>query len=285
MIADVGRDAGALTATSAQLVKDVQVVVGDARAVLYNVRSGQGSIGQLLTDRTLYDQMTNIGSEAEQTVRNLRETTDRARAAVDGFSAPNGTAQQIAQTLQNTLAAVQEVTSDLADGTEALKRNFLFRGFFRERGFFNLDAVSIQAYQAGVLESNNRTALRIWLDAEMLFERDPDGTQRLTIDGRRRLNSAMADPVRYPRDSPLVIEGYADAGEGEAPYLVSVDRARVVREYLLGRFRRQATLTDIMPLSESAPGSPRGDGRWSGVALALFVSNEALAQSGSTASR
>ena len=285
VIADVGRDAGALTDTSARLVEDVQGMVADARAVVNDVRSGQGSIGQLLTDRTLYDRMTNIGREAEQTVRNLRETTDRAKAAVEGFSAPNGTAQQIAQTLRNTLAAVQEVTSDLADGTEALKRNFLFRGFFRQRGFFDLDAVSIQAYQAGVLEGNNRTALRIWIDAEMLFERDADGAERLTADGRQRLDSAMADLVRYPRDSPLVVEGYADASEGEAPYLVSVDRAQVVREYLLGRFRRQATLTDIMPLSESAPGSPRGDDRWSGVALALFVNNDALGRFGLTAAQ
>jgi hypothetical protein len=73
--------------------------------------------------------------------------------------------------------------------------------------------------------------------------------------------------------------------EGEAPYLLSVDRAQTVRDYLLGRFRRQATLTDIMPLSDSAPGSPRGDGRWSGVALTLFVSNGALGQAGREATR
>ena len=276
VIADVGRDVGTLTATSARLVQDVQGTAADVRATVNDVRNGQGSIGQLLTDRTLYDRLTNIGREAEQTVRNLRETTDRVRAAVDGFTEPNGTAQQIAQTLRNTLTEVQEVTSDLADGTEALKRNFLFRGFFRQRGFFDLDTISSQAYQAGILEGRDRTALRIWIDANMLFARDPDGTEQLTVAGRRRLDSAMADLVRYPRDSPLIVEGYADASEGEAPYLISVDRAQIVRDYLLGRFRRQATLTDIMALSDSAPGSPRGDDRWSGVALALFVSNDAL---------
>ena len=276
VIANVGQDVGTLTATSASLVEDVQGTVAGARALVNDVRQGRGTIGQLLTDRALYDRLTNVGREAEQTMRNLRETTDRARAAVDGFSAPNGTAQQIAQTLRNTLAEVQEVTSDLAEGTEALKRNFLFRGFFRQRGFLDLDTISSQAYQSGILEGRDRTALRIWIDAIGLFARDPDGIEQLTVAGRRRLDSAMADLVRYPRDSPLVVEGYADASEGEAPYLVSVDRAQIVRDYLLGRFRRQATLTDIMPLSDSAPGSPRGDGRWSGVALALFVSNDAL---------
>ena len=276
VIEAVGRDAAALTATSARLVTDVQGAVADARGVVNDVRNGQGSIGQLLTDDTLYDRLTGIGSEAEQTVRNLRETTDRARIAVEGFTAPNGTSQQLTQTLRNTLAEVQEVTSDLAEGTEALKRNFLFRGFFRQRGFFDLDTISSQAYQSGILEGADRTALRIWVDAAVLFTRNPEGTEQLTDEGRRRLDSVMADFVRYPRDSPLIVEGYADASEGGAPYLVSVDRAQLVREYLLGRFRRQATLTDIMGLSESAPGSPRGDGRWSGIALALFVSNDAL---------
>jgi len=285
VITDVGRDAAALTATSARLVEDVQGAVADARGVVSDVRSGKGSIGRLLTDDTLYERLTGIGREAEQTVRNLRETTDRARAAVDGFTAPNGTSQQIAQTLRNTLTEVQEVTSDLADGTEALKRNFLFRGFFRQRGFFDLDSISSEAYQSGLLEGNDRTALRIWVDAAVLFTRNPDGTQQLTDEGRQRLDSVMADLVRYPRDSPLIVEGYAEASEGGAPYLLSVDRAQLVRTYLLRRFRRQATLTDIMGLSESAPGSPRGDDRWSGVALALFVRNDALGQSSGVATR
>jgi outer membrane protein OmpA-like peptidoglycan-associated protein len=101
--------------------------------------------------------------------------------------------------------------------------------------------------------------------------------EQLTAAGRRRLDSAMADLVRYPRDSPLVIEGYAQSRESEAPYLMSVDRAQVVRDYLIARFRRQTTLTGVMAMSQSAPGSPRGDGVWSGVALALFVRNDALA--------
>jgi phospholipid/cholesterol/gamma-HCH transport system substrate-binding protein len=285
VIADVGRNVDTLTAASAQFAEDMHGTVEDARGLVSDVRNGQGTIGRLLTDRALYDRMTNVGLEAEQTMRNIRETSEQARAAVEGFAAPDGTAQQIAQTLRNTLIEVQEVTSDLAEGTEALKRNFLFRGFFRQRGFFDLDSISREAYQSGILEGSDRTALRIWLEASGLFARDPDGTERLTDDGRGRLDSAMADLVRYPPDSPLVIEGYAGADDGDAPYLVSVDRAQLVRDYLLARFRRQATLTDVMPLSDAAPGSPRGDGRWSGVALALFVSNEALGRQPSGISR
>jgi phospholipid/cholesterol/gamma-HCH transport system substrate-binding protein len=280
VMADVGADVGRLTTASVQVMDTVQGAVTDTRVLVNNVKEGQGTVGQLLTDRTLYDQLTRIGREAEQTVRNLRETTAHARTAVEGFTSPTGTGQQITQTLRNTLAQIQEVTSDLAEGTEALKRNFLFRGFFRDRGFFDLDALSREAYQSGVLEGDERTALRIWIDASVLFERGPDGVERLTEAGRRRLDSAMADFARYPRDSPLVVEGYAEAREGEAAYLISDDRAQIVRDYLLARFRRQSTLTGVMPMSHVAPGSPRRDDRWSGVALALFVRNDALVTAG-----
>jgi phospholipid/cholesterol/gamma-HCH transport system substrate-binding protein len=280
VIADVGRDVGSITRTTAMVAADVQATLADARRLVNDVESGRGTIGRLFTDDDLYDRMVGIGREAEQTVRNLRETTEQTRAAVERFAAPGGTAQQIGQALRNTLVEVQEVTSDLAEGTEALKRNFLFRGFFRERGFFDLDAISREAYVAGVLEGDDRTALRIWIAAGGLFARGPVGSERLTEAGRRRLDSAMADLIRYPRDSPLVVEGYAESQDGEAAYLASADRALLVRDYLVTRFRRQLTLTDLMPMSSQAPGSPQGDGRWSGVALALFVRNEALGRAG-----
>ena len=277
VITSTGDEAGRLADTTRAVISNVNDVVTDARALVTGIRRGEGTIGQIVTDRQLYDRLAGMTREAETTMRTLREASERTRAAIEGFTAPTGTGQQITQTLRNTLVQVQEVTSDLAEGTEALKRNFLFRGFFRDRGFFDLDAVSREAYRGGTLEGNDRTALRIWIDANGLFERGPDGVEQLTAAGRRRIDSAMADFVRYPRDSPLVVEGYADVADGAAPYLVSDDRAQVVRDYLVSRFRRQTTLTGVMPMSNDAPGSPSGDGRWSGVALTLFVRNNALA--------
>jgi phospholipid/cholesterol/gamma-HCH transport system substrate-binding protein len=277
VIADVGRDVSTITGHSAKVAAALEGTLADARHLVNDVQAGRGTIGRLLTDDTFYERMVGIGREAEETVRNLRATTEQTRAGLERLTGRDGAAQQIAQQLRSTLAEIQEVTSDLADGTEALKRNFLFRGFFRDRGFFDLDAITRDAYVAGVLEGRDRTALRIWIAAEHLFAREPDGRERLTDAGRRRIDSAMADLIRYPRDSPLVVEGYAESQPGETAYLVSVDRAEAVRDYVLDRFRRPSTLTDIMPMSDQAPGSPRGDDRWAGVALTLFVRNAALA--------
>jgi phospholipid/cholesterol/gamma-HCH transport system substrate-binding protein len=280
VISNVGARVETLTAASAAVVQEAQSVLAEANAVVSNIREGRGTIGKLATDDALYERVVNASREVEQSMRNVREMTDRSRELVTSFAARDGTAQQVVLALRNVLTDVQEATSDLAEGTEALKRNFLFRGFFNDRGFFDLDSVSREAYQAGALEKD-RTAVRIWIDGGLLFVTDASGAERLSDVGRRRLDSAMADLVRYPRDTPLVVEGYGDLLSGGDPaYLQSVDRAQLVREYLLARFRRQATLTDIMPMGSVAVGSPSGDGRWSGVALALFVRNDVLSRTG-----
>jgi phospholipid/cholesterol/gamma-HCH transport system substrate-binding protein len=276
LVEDVGRNVDQLTITGNAAVRSAQAALNEATSLVADVRAGHGTLGRLVTDDSLYERMVAISDEVEQSMKNVREMTDRTRELVTSLAAKDGSVQQIAVLLRSALADVQESTADLAEGTEALKRNFLFRGFFRDRGFFDLDSVSRESYQAGALE-RERTALRIWIDADVLFESDPTSREeRLSDDGRRRLDSAMADLVRYPRDSPLVVEGYAESSGGQIPYLRSVDRAQLVRDYLLTRFRRQATLTDIMPMGENAVGSPGGDHRWSGVALALFVRNDVL---------
>jgi len=274
VIARAGDQIGELGAGGRRILGEAERSVGDMRAIIERARAGEGTVGRLLTDTSVYDRINAVTREAADSARAFREASESARTAVRGFVAPDGAGTQMTQTIRNTLAGIEEVTSDLAEGTEALKRNFLFRGFFRSRGFFDLDTISREAYQDGLLERDKRTAVRIWLDASMLFTRDAEGAERLTPNGRRRIDSAMAQLVQYPRDSPLIVEGYAQTSEQETAYLASEDRARVVRDYVLSRFRRQATLTNIMPLSNEAKGSPSGDERWEGVALALFVRND-----------
>jgi hypothetical protein len=79
-----------------------------------------------------------------------------------------------------TVLQAREATSDLADNMEALKRSFFFRGFFNDRGYFDLDAISPADYRSGVLENGKRKAMRIWLNREVLFEPGPEGGELLS---------------------------------------------------------------------------------------------------------
>ena len=112
--------------------------------------------------------------------------------------------------------------------------------------------------------------LRVWVSSAVIFEKDATGREKLTDDGRRRLDSAMGAFVKYPRDTPLVVEGYAEGITAEERFLASRARAQLVRDYLQGKYGLDGGYVGIMPLGNEAPGNPEND-HWDGVALAMFV--------------
>jgi phospholipid/cholesterol/gamma-HCH transport system substrate-binding protein len=160
--------------------------------------------------------------------------------------------------------------ADLAENTEALKHSFFFRGFFNRRGYFDLDDVSVQQYRQGALETKDRRVLRIWVGSNMLFEQDVNGRERLSDDGKARLDSAMAEFVKYPRTSPLVVEGYAREATADVRFLIGRTRSQLVRDYLIGKFGLDPNYVATMSMGSEARESPEGD-TWDGAALALFV--------------
>jgi hypothetical protein len=158
----------------------------------------------------------------------------------------------------------------MAETTEALKHNFLVRGFFTRRGYFDLADVSVDAYRQGALENKERRALRLWIRAELLFERNAQGAERLSDQGRSRLDSAMSQFVRYPRTSPIVVEGYAQKPTADERFLLSRSRGQLVRDYILSRYGLDQTTIAVMPMGSEAADSPSGD-TWDGVAVAMFI--------------
>jgi phospholipid/cholesterol/gamma-HCH transport system substrate-binding protein len=263
LIKDTGNEIRAITSSGQKVANDIQVVMA-------RIRRGEGSIGKLVTDDEFYNRAKSIAGEAERAMTDIREAARSAREAVADFRGDEGPMRGVVGDLQQSLASAREVLTDLADTTEALKRNFFFRGFFNQRGFFDLDDISVDEYRQGALETANRRVQRIWAHADVLFVSGPDGEERLTDDGRSRLDSAMAAYLRYPRTTPIVVEGYAGAGTYDAQFRLSRRRAQLVRDYIVGRFGLQPQFVAVMPLGAEAPGSP-SNGRWEGVAIAAFV--------------
>jgi phospholipid/cholesterol/gamma-HCH transport system substrate-binding protein len=206
---------------------------------------------------------------------NVRELSAEAKGAIADFRSPDGPTNGLMTDMRMTLAQAREATADLADNMEAMKRNFLLRGYFNKRGYFDLDSISPADYRKGLLENGKRKAMRIWLASNVLFETRPDGSEVLTADGRGRIDSAMATYLRYLPTNPLVVEGYATQGVVGERYQRSRSRAVAVREYVVSQYRLTQQSTGSIALAEDAQGSPSKDG-WDGVALTLFLDREQL---------
>jgi phospholipid/cholesterol/gamma-HCH transport system substrate-binding protein len=276
LLADVKPDIEAIAHNGAR-------VSADAQLVMQSVREGRGTIGKLINDDTLYQQVKDITTQAKTVMGNVQDVTTEARRAIADFRSDDGPAQGLLGDMRVTVTQAREATADFADNMEALKHNFLLRGFFNSRGYFDLDAISPADYRSGVLENGKRKAMRIWLSSAVLFEAGPEGQDVLTDGGRTRLDSAMSTFLQYIPANPIVVEGYAMEGTTDERFRRARQRAGIVREYVLGRYGLQPQNTGYIALGNDAQGSP-ADGRWEGIALTLFLDRESL-QFGDQASR
>jgi hypothetical protein len=262
LLDDVGGDAKAILASGKKVSADIQVIIA-------GLREGRGTAGKVLTDDALYLSAKKMAAEAEETMANVREASQQAKNALANLRGENGPVKGLTADLQQTLSSARDVMADMADTTEALKRNFLVRGFFNRRGYFDLEEVSVDAYRQGVLENKERRAVRLWIRADLLFERTEKG-ERLSDGGRDRIDSAMSQFVRYPKTSPFVVEGYAQQPTEDQRFLLSRSRGQLVRDYIVSRYGIDQKVIAVMPMGSRAVNSPSGDS-WDGVALAMFI--------------
>jgi len=268
LLEDIRPDLTAMARTGTRLAADTQQIVA-------SIREGKGTIGKLINDDALYQQARKIAEETTAVMANVRDVSAEARRAISDFRSQDGPAQGLLGDVRVTVGEAREAIGDLADNMEALKRNFLVRGFFNKRGYFDLDAISPAEYRSGVLENGRRKAMRTWLSSRVLFEMLPDGTEILSPDGKARLDSAMASYLEYVPSNPIVVEGYSTGGILTEQFQQARHRAGTVREYLLGKYALAPQATGSLALGADAQGSP-DDGRWDGVAIALFLDRTEL---------
>jgi phospholipid/cholesterol/gamma-HCH transport system substrate-binding protein len=159
-------------------------------------------------------------------------------------------------------------TANLADDTEALKHEFFFRGFFKKRGFYDLEQLSSADYLKAC-QRQNACGSRAWLDAANLFAAGSNGTVELDEAGRQAIDSAVAPEVDSLPDHLVIVEGYSSTGTPDQQFVTSRKRADLVREYLQMHFHLIHSDVGIVPLRDKPPHCAGRD-TWNGVAIVLF---------------
>jgi len=250
----------------------------DLAAMSADLRAGRGTLGKLLTDDELYTRVTRIASNTESLTTDAKGLVADARTAINQLNGPNGPVAGLSENVGRTLDDARVAMSGLAENMDALRHNFLVRGFFESRGYFDLAQITPAEYRGGALTDAGWSPVRVWLEADRLFEtgsatEDPT----LSADGRRRLDSALAPYLDRLSASVLMIEGFTPSGTRDEQYVVSRARAAAVRAYLIDRFHLQPRATGAIALGDQSPGAPAasGNGRarspWDGIALAVYM--------------
>lgn len=273
-----------VTASAGKISEDVSAIIG-------RVRAGEGTIGKLVNDDAVYNSVSGSARQVEKALENLRQTSTDVRDLVARFKSgeipadiertmknvgdtserikimvasfqPLSGSDSVAGDLRATLVSAREAMSDLAEDLEALKHSFFFRGFFKDRGFYDLGSLSPAEYQSKEFEKNV-TKERTWVEQDDLFIIKSNGSEELSEPGRKTLDALIANFLQFTKDRAVIIEGYASAGTLAEQFLRSRERASKVRDYLVKKFALSPDYVGIMPMGAVAE---YGDG----IALVLL---------------
>jgi phospholipid/cholesterol/gamma-HCH transport system substrate-binding protein len=286
-------------------VTEVKTTVSNANELIAGIKEGRGTAGMLLRDEALADQVrqavTNIQGatgdlksaaanagtlvselqskgfpqkvdetlkEVNQTAKNFNAASAQVRQVVADLTGPDEDGATAVATIRESLSSVNVAAVNMADETEALKHNFLLRGFFRKRGYYTLTTLSPDVYRKDPLFAAQNTD-RAWLPADQLFHPDSHGAEELTSQGRSALSAAFGNYGQRIFQGPVVVEGYSDSDSAGDRLAVSRARAILARNYLQTHFHLDTGKLGAVAL-ENRPPDRSVHGSWNGVAIVLL---------------
>ena len=273
--------------------------VGNANDLVVGLKQGHGPAGMLLQDQGLAAQIRQVVANVHQATADLDHASSQADALISDFQSRrlpakadetmgavkdaasniDASAKEIHQTIaeavgpdrdgvvagtniRESLTNVNAATANLADDSEALKHNFLIRGFFRHRGYYNLTHIDPNKYSKDHLFTDLAN-YRAWLSANDLFRNDGNGAEVLSSSGKQLLNAAIAKYGESVMQRPIVIEGYSSAADPGDQLSSSRHRSILVRQYLQRHFQLDGQMLGVVSLNKSpieTQADPPGDG-------------------------
>jgi phospholipid/cholesterol/gamma-HCH transport system substrate-binding protein len=245
--------------------KQLQATLSNAQQATSNLNDASARADKLVADV----QSRDLAAKAQAILENVQAMSEQLNQTIKEALAPDNMGEDGATNIRETLANLNRGTANLAEDTEALKHEFFFRGFFKKRGFYDLEQLSSADYLKAC-QHQNACGSRTWLDAANLFATGSNGTVQLDETGRHAIDSAVAPVVDSLLDHLVIVEGYSGAGTPDQQFVTSRRRADLVREYLEAHFHLMHNEVGIVSLRDKPP---QGAGRdtWNGVAIVLFA--------------
>jgi phospholipid/cholesterol/gamma-HCH transport system substrate-binding protein len=248
--------------TDDQLYRNLRASADDIGKTVQNFRQTSNEVQEMVTDL----KTRGLVDDVDQTIANVKDMSERAKKAISDFQPDEGGG--LMTDMRQTLASARVTMENMSENTEALKRSFFFRGYFKDRGFYDLNSISTEDYKTGIA-APGYPQKREWLHVNELFFVDPEGKEVLSDEGKKKADEAMAALLPHAKDQPIMVEGYAGEGTAADQFLKSNERAHLIRDYLLERFALRANYVGIMPMGSVKPEISGGQ-PWEGVSVVLF---------------
>jgi phospholipid/cholesterol/gamma-HCH transport system substrate-binding protein len=197
-----------LTKSAGAAMEDMQAVAAQLKDIGAKISAGQGTVGALVNDKALYNQ--------------LQQTTVQAQAAATGFK----------------------------ENMDALRHNFLLRGFFSKRAYD--DPARLTADEVEKLPSG-APVRQFSFDAAKLFD-----TDSAKLKQAKALDEAGRALESEPFGLAVIVARNTMKGDSDEVKTLTQARAMNVRDYLVGHFKMDDTRLKTRGAGKD-PGAGDGD--------------------------
>jgi phospholipid/cholesterol/gamma-HCH transport system substrate-binding protein len=246
---------------------DVKQSIANVRQTTEKLNTTTTRVDNLLADvqtRQLIPKIDDTLVSAKSATQNLDQTSQQVNTTLKSAFGEDQYGEDAGTNLQQSLTNLNQASGNLTDDTEALKHEFLFKGFFKHRGYDNLDELPVEQYRAGQIFKKLPES-RQWIAAPDLFTTNQSGEEVLSPQGRQNIDQALGQ-FKAIYDRPLIVEGYASSGSPSEELVQSRRRAALVRGYLQVHYHVAPKNTGIIALRSTPPEST-GKTTFDGVSL------------------
>ena len=283
----------------------ITATVNNTNGLVTEARSGKGTVGMLLSDQQMAGQVKQAVANVQQASANLQQVTVQAQqlmtdvqsrnlpakidetmvnardasaqinqashkvnATLTEALAPDSSGASAAENLRDTLSNVNRTTANLSDDTEALKHGFLFRGFFKKRGFYSLNDLTPDGYRSSAYFQSPRNE-RIWISGTEAFITDAKGVETLSDAGKQQIDQIVGNIKDSILMEPIIVEGYSNDADAATQMTHSSQRALLVDHYLLQHFHLHSNDIGVVSLNSRPPESS-GKSIWDGASILIL---------------
>jgi phospholipid/cholesterol/gamma-HCH transport system substrate-binding protein len=218
-MADLLKKTSAIMDTTHSAIQHADVAVAGIAAVTDKINRGQGTLGALVNERTLYNELAATSGAAHATML-------QAKSGVTAFQ----------------------------EDMEALKKNFLFKGYFKDRGY--QDAADLTRWALPTLPAAAPVKTFTFTTQDLFAQ-----PTAVVLKHPRRLDEAGAWLEANPFGLMVIRVRSGLRGDAAANRVLTQAQALAVRIYLAGRFELDDTRLKTMGLGETAGPEPAREHR------------------------
>jgi len=225
-MADLLRKASDILDSSQQAIQNTTLATASLNSISAKIDHGEGTVGALVNDKQLYS--------------NLQLTTEA---------------------MHNTMVQAQAGVNDFQENMEALKHNFLLRGYFKSRGYED----SSELAKNEIERMPQGTPIKEFTySAKQLFDKQDSAK----LKNQKSLHTGGDFLASNQFGFAVVVVSAGKEGDTQKEVVLTEARAMVVREYLVDNFGFDDSHLKTLGIGKQADTNSEGD--WGTVRIVVY---------------